>query len=246
MAPSVRRLEEAGLNAWPALRVAHVDGWVLRFADGFTKRANSANPLYGEGGDLDARIDRVEAIYAGVGQRAIFRLTDLAPPSLDGLLDGRGYRRIDETIVQTLDISGTVVGAAPGFAPAEAASAWVEPASVLQGEPAESRPTLRAMLERMVPRACFGLVRRDGGPVACGLAVVEDDLVGLFEIAVDPTCRRAGLGLSITRSLLAWGRGQGAATAYLQVTAGNSPARALYDGIGFRESHRYWYRVAPG
>ena len=26
--------------------------------------------------------------------------------------------------------------------------------------------------------------------------------------------------------------------------AGNMPARTLYAALGFRESHRYWYRVA--
>lgn len=70
----------------------------------------------------------------------------------------------------------------------------MEPASILQQEPAETRPTLQAMLERMVPSACFGLLLRDGMPAACGLAVVEDGLVGLFEIAVDPPAGAAAWG----------------------------------------------------
>jgi ribosomal protein S18 acetylase RimI-like enzyme len=31
----------------------------------------------------------------------------------------------------------------------------------------------------------------------------------------------------------------------LQVEEGNAQARALYKRIGFRDSHRYHYRVAP-
>lgn len=258
---SVRRLEEAGLNAWPALRVALLDGWVLRFADGFTKRANSANPIYGDSAGLDAqgldaksldakglddRVSRVEGLYGAAGQRAIFRLTPLAPAGLDPLLEGRGYRRIDETVVETAALAGMDLGSDPGFVAGASAAGWVPPASALQQEPEATRPTLQAMMERIVPRACFGLLLRDGAPAACGLAVAEGDLVGLFEIAVDPGRRRAGLGLAMTRSLLAWGKAQGASLAYLQVVAGNAPARALYAGLGFRESHRYWYRIAGG
>lgn len=240
---AILRLEEAGLNAWPALRVALVDGWVLRFANGFTKRANSCNPLYGPPGDLDRRIADVERRYAAAGQRSIFRLTAHSPDGLDAALDARGYRRIDETVVQTAPLAALDLSADEGFEAGTVAADWVAVAGPLQHDAPETRPTAVAMMEKIAARPCFGLIRRGATPVACGLAVVEGDLVGLFEIEVDRGRRRAGLGRAMTDSLLAWGRAQGATTAYLQVNATNAPAIALYDRLGFRESHRYWYRV---
>ena len=39
-----RRLEEVAMNAWPALQQMLFDGWIVRFAQGYTKRANSVHP----------------------------------------------------------------------------------------------------------------------------------------------------------------------------------------------------------
>lgn len=39
-------LEELSMNALPALQTILYDGWVIRFADGYSNRANSVNPIY--------------------------------------------------------------------------------------------------------------------------------------------------------------------------------------------------------
>ncbi len=41
----VRRLEELAFRGWPALESRDLDGWRLRFSNGYTKRANSINGL---------------------------------------------------------------------------------------------------------------------------------------------------------------------------------------------------------
>jgi hypothetical protein len=42
----IRFIEELSLSALPALETVFLDGWVLRFSNDYTRRANSINPLY--------------------------------------------------------------------------------------------------------------------------------------------------------------------------------------------------------
>jgi len=72
--------------------------------------------------------------------------------------------------------------------------------------------------------------------------VLEAPWVGLYDIVTRPDARRRGHAGRVVNSLMAWGRDNGAASAYLQVMIDNAPALALYAKLGFREAYQYAYR----
>lgn len=240
-----RRIEEASLNAWPAPRQLLYDGWIVRFADGYTKRANSVTPLYPSMLDLETKIDSCERLYREHGLPAIFRLTSWSsPPGLDEALAARGFCRVDLTLVLHLDLTA---GAPPlpavrliDGAPQE----WLRTFTHLRGGRVEDAPRHAAILGALTTPALYASIAgADGEPAACGLAVLEGDMVGLFDVVTSPSQRRRGYGRALVSGMLHWAQGAGAHHAYLQVVRENAPARALYDGMGFHQAYHYWYRV---
>src|SRR5258708_22631019 len=88
----IQRYEELSMNAWPALRTLHFDRWVLRFANGYTRRANSINPLYTSTLDLAEKIAYCEQLYTSQQQATVFQMTTAVQPSyLDDFLAAQGY-----------------------------------------------------------------------------------------------------------------------------------------------------------
>lgn len=239
-----RRLEEAALNAWPAARQHLFDGWVLRCSDGYTKRANSVTPLYESALAPAGKIAACERFYASQGLPCVFRLPSFAPPELDSLLAQRGYRELDRTLVMARPLADVAAGHDPGaaFVPLEQ---WLDAYSALaQASPAQ-RAGHGAILGRIAAQPGYLLLREAGAPVACGLGVLEDERLGLFDLVVAPERRGRGLGGRLGAALLRWAAARGASEAYLQVVAANAPARRLYDRLGFAEAYQYWYRQAP-
>jgi ribosomal protein S18 acetylase RimI-like enzyme len=94
----------------------------------------------------------------------------------------------------------------------------------------------RTVFELLRARACFARI----GSEAVGIGVQSDGLVGMFCLAVDPSCRRAGLGTALVRALLAR---SSAELAYLQVEEQNEAARTMYERLGFSEVYRYCHRA---
>ena len=99
----IKNIEELSMNAWPALQTKLYDGWALRFANGYTKRSNSINPIYNSTISLQIKLDFCEKEYDRVTLPVVFKVTsDSEPKDLDKELDKRGYITIDETSVRIL------------------------------------------------------------------------------------------------------------------------------------------------
>ncbi|GAC1320855.1 MAG: hypothetical protein NVSMB2_17100 [Chloroflexota bacterium] len=251
---SARAIEELTLNAWPPLQSLLYDGWVLSFSDGYTRRANSIHPLYPSSLPLADKVTTCESIYAARNQGTVFKITASAETNaLDRALETRGYQREALTSVQGADLERVLeMRAAREGAPnaaislsAELTDAWFTDFNRLTVTPPALQGYERRLLDKIAPAHAFASISVDGRTVAVGLAVAERGHVGLFDIVVESTVRNQGLGRRLCTTLLAWGRHQGAARAYLAVMANNAPARRLYSTLGFRESYTYWYRTQP-
>ncbi|MBN1991526.1 MAG: GNAT family N-acetyltransferase [Anaerolineae bacterium] len=241
----IHTIEEYSLNAWPCLQQILYDGWILRFANGYTKRANSVNPIYSGAQDVDQKIQRCRQIYLAQNLPSIFRITPLAdPPNLDNLLAELGFSKQSVTSVQTLDLTAcpTVETTAFQFWP-EFSPEWGQIFSGLNGHLEQQRVKHQAILRQIVPEKCFAVLANQGQIIACGLGVLEADHLGLFDILTAPGERRKGWGRELMLNILHWGKKKGAKKAYLGVEMANEPALNFYQKLGFAEVYRYWYRI---
>jgi ribosomal protein S18 acetylase RimI-like enzyme len=237
-----KRIEEAGLNACPALQQMLYDGWVLRFSKGYTKRANSANALYPSSIDTQEKVPFCEAQYRRRSLTSIFRITPFAPADLDGILEARGYERIDTTLVLRLDL-GQSVPTLSQHVHETSLGEWLPIFCRLKSAPLDAHQTHREILETIPGRCYYASLAASGEAVSCALGVLEGAFFGLFDVVTAPEHRRKGHGTHLVASMLGWARENGARYAYLGVVEDNSPARHLYDKLGFQEAYRYWYRV---
>ncbi len=241
MTKSIRELEHISLRAWASLETEIYDGWLLRFARGYTGRANSVQALDSSSLPLEEKIAYCENWYAARDLPCIFRLTDaMQPPELEPHLENRNYQRYNETLVQTAPLAPMNIAIDNRFHSKDTVSDdWLAAWGTWNNVPQEHITTAKIMLsQKSETTACFGWI----DDIAVGLAVCEGSFTGLFDIVVHPDFRGQGVGKALVASLLAWSKQKEASTAYLQVVANNTPALALYDKLGFTTHHHYWYR----
>lgn len=243
----VARFERAMLTSWPALSTAFDGDWVIRLADGVTKRSNSVTCLTADDADLASRIDHVQAIFENRGLPAIFRLSPLASPALDSTLAKRGWHHVDETIVMSADLDDIDVqlGGHRGhdvIIKARPDQPWLQTCYQINQANAAHLAALTTMLDRLIPPAGYGRVGQGERIDALALVVVDAELTGLFEVLTIKEQRRQGLARKLLCELFSWSRAQGATTAWLAVVAANLPAVRLYQSLGFQEVYRYHYR----
>ena len=93
--------EELTMNAWPSLQTILLDGWIIRMAGGYTKRANSVNPIYSFKNNLDEKIEYCENIYKQNNLPIIYKIIECDDHKIiDSRLEELNYQKIDLTSVQ--------------------------------------------------------------------------------------------------------------------------------------------------
>jgi GNAT superfamily N-acetyltransferase len=224
----IRNLEHAAALAWPGVEHRWLDGWLLRFGHGSTRRANSAVPLRFTS---HSEILAVADWYASRGVPALIS----APDRLFRVPDRIGTDA--ENLVMARDLDETEA-----------------PAASLSEIALADRPdgSWRAVNTRDVPDDVLTAVI-DGtvtfgalAGAAVGRAAVTDApdgtrWVGLSAVHVTEDARGRGLARTLCWGLLNWARTQGATRAYVQVVDDNVPARTLYESMGFVVHHRSRY-----
>lgn len=244
----IQKIEELSINAFPSLQTQLVDGWLLRFSNGYSKRANSINPFYPSNEKLSEKLKKVGQIYQGRNLPVIYKLTSsVFPKNLDSVLEQADYSLEGMTSVQLLSLNEVAVTSSPSnniviYNCLE--DKWFDSFCELNNVKKTDQPILKKMLERIVPEVCFVILFNDKEEaLACGMGVLEDDYIGLFDIVTNPKHRNKGYGMQLISAILDWGKANGAKNAYLQVVLTNIPALNLYTKLGFKEAYKYWYRI---
>ncbi len=241
-------LERLTATGWPALETAPLGDWTLRAAGGFTGRANSVLPLGDPACSLD---DACAAVVQWYGDR------DLAPrfqvplplrADLDDALAARGWTAFDPVRVLVADLEAIRMSAErsadapPPVVTNQPDDRWMA-AYHYRGQEQPPPAARRVLAGGAQP--VFVTLADDDGALAVARGAIDDRWLGVTAVEVAPRARRRGLGLAVMLDLVDDGRRRGARFAYLQVADENHAARALYDGLGFTEHHRYHYRRAP-
>ncbi|WP_456298121.1 GNAT family N-acetyltransferase [Auraticoccus cholistanensis] len=231
-------LSRLAARGWPAVEEEALGDWRLRWADGWTRRANSVLATGGPGRSLAGALHQVRRWYRDRGRPALLQLSDGAlAPVLEPELVAQGFTPAEETCFLTAT-AADVARDAPGL------TRWsdhLEPewlAAFARQRPVDT-PAAATVLAGSGAR--FARIEQDGRIVAVGRLTTEPPWAGLTGLWVEPASRGRGLGTALTADLAVRAVELGCAALHLQVLPDNTPALALYRRLGFEEHHRYRY-----
>ncbi|UTD28531.1 GNAT family N-acetyltransferase [Bradyrhizobium sp. WD16] len=232
------------LNAWPALTSAVHDGWVLRFANGLTRRANSANPLDGAARLSGDTLQYFENLFRAVDLPLIIRVPTLLDPGVDAGLERFGFAAEGESLVlygEFADLQAHWDAAVEVLSAPDAA--WRDAITQLQGRTEAQRATYEDVIYSIVLPAGFASLKIEDEVVALAYGAIDGDLLCCESVVTAERHRGRGYGRRLVAGLFGWAQRHHATAVCLQVETNNTAGIALYRSLGLvTELHRYHYR----
>jgi ribosomal protein S18 acetylase RimI-like enzyme len=241
MEVNIDTLERATLDAVAPHEVIEIDGWLLPMDRSTIGRAISAVPTRHK--NLSPQnIDAIEAIYQSRGLPTQFRLPDHEGcQSLVAVLEQKGYRPSQATLVQVASAGGNLRSAVQG-AVVMAKKPSHEWRSVYLADcfdQIDGQNRVDALSRSTFVRYAHIVVL--GHSVASGTASNSHGWAGLHGLRTILQARGHGHATAIIEALLQDVIRDGAINFYLQVEESNVGAIRLYSQFGFSTAWRYHY-----
>ena len=232
------------VNAWPAVSTLVIGDWVIRFANGYSGRANAATPLKMSAELDEATLDLIAKLYRSDGLPPCIRLTPLTGAATRDAVLARGYRLKDASfgLIAPLDALTPEFEAELQIEAGPSAE-WIAGVAARQSGNKTNADQLAAIVGKVRLPAAFATLLIAGEPVAYGMSVAERGMAEMGSIVVDPAHRGRGFGRRLVMNLMSWAKLQDCGQAYLQVDQTNAVAIALYGSLGFRQLYAYETRI---
>jgi ribosomal protein S18 acetylase RimI-like enzyme len=235
-------IEKAGFHAWPAFRQINNEGWVLRFAGGYTKRANSVTILSPNALPLESQIIRCEKAYNTEKLPCIFRLLSFNDNSrIESILDSRGYGLGDNSLVLVQEIQNKEFNLSE--LDELKVDEWMVHYCRLSEKDINDHSTHIKMVNKIKDDVLLVVFRKGSTIVSCGLGVIHEGFFGIFDIVTHPEHRNMGCGTELINGMLSWAVKRKAHTAYVQVVSDNKSAVRLYHKLGYILGYEYHYKI---
>jgi RimJ/RimL family protein N-acetyltransferase len=247
----IKRFQEFLLNSWPAKNYYFLNGWILRFNDGITSRANSVFPVRYTGTQktLDKDIDIVENAYKAYGLPSIFTMHDFHEPvNLKHKLLNRGYQSYDHTTalglkideIQHKEINNTFEYIISNSRMKEISEFLARFSKCNEGD----QFIIQKINKRIIiPKKCYMITKQGDKVIGTLLAVlIPQGYLYIGDVFVHPDYRRQDIATSMLNRLIdKWALLNGARSIWLQVEKNNNKALNLYCKIGMIELYNYYY-----
>ncbi len=243
--------ESISFNAWPSFETIIYDGWILRFANGYTKRSNSINPIFKSTLNLRRKMDYCHNLFQNRNLPIVYKITDeVHPINLDAILEKEGFQIVDPTLVlmktfnslNAINPSQVYISSKNVSISDELTSTWLNACVELNNVSVLEINNLKRILKQISCEKWFYLLYKGDSVIGCGLGVQQDTYYGIFDFTISEPHRNQGNGHFLLQEMLKHAESKGNTNVYLQVVKANTPARNLYKKCGFTTLYEYWYR----
>ena len=247
----VKQFQEFLLNSWPAKHYYFLNGWILRFTDGITSRANSVFPIryYGTHETLDYDINIVENAYKAHNLSAVFTMHELfEPENLKDKLLARGYETYDHTSalgIEIDEIKNSKINNNFEYRLFDSRVKEISDFLIKFSKFNEEEQTIIQEINQriVIPKKCYMITKLKKKIIGTLLAVlVPQGFLYVGDVFVHPDFRRQGIATSMLIKLRDnWAISNGVKTIWLQVEKVNTKALDLYHKLGMSKLYDYYY-----